>query len=263
VDFPYLITCRHAIANISEPPGAHIRVNRLVGKPPLVIQTTQSEWIGHPDDSVDICAYPFSLRKWDREEDLEVGRFKLESPDTIERVSKHYGLDLGAEVFIIGAFVGQIGQRKNIPIVRTANIAAMPDEPISPYSKRRPAYLVETRSLGGVSGSPMFLHTESGRLHGGARPGWRTSGSDVITMPYVLIGMIIAHHTGNYRSDFGTVDPEDKDVIPGQDADFNAGISVAVPVNQIIETLDQPSLQLARDAAVLERRQKACENSSD
>ena len=121
-----------------------------------------------------------------------------------------------------------------------ATVAALPIEPVAFGSPRRPAYLVETKSLGGTSGSPVFLHTE---------PNARTIGDPLL--PCFLVGMMQGIHSGQYAADF--IEGADK-VVP-KDADFNAGIGIVLPYTQIMEGLDDPALREAR-LKVLEAKRK-------
>ncbi len=254
LDFYYVVTCRHVIKNFRET-AIWIRVNRK-DKPPLVIESAKSEWVGHPESSVDISVWPFDLRRFDADDELDIGFIPRETDPHIRRISEHYGFSLGVSVFIVGAFTARIGERSNIPIVRFGNIAAMPSEPIPPYSRWKPAFLIETRSLGGTSGSPVFFHTAPERLPAGSRRGVLNRDTGEVPVPYILIGMIISNHAGSYVTDFaanGADDPgsDDRDrVLPPGDSDFNAGISVALPVSHIFEALDHPGLQSARDATM-------------
>ena len=75
----------------------------------------------------------------------------------------------------------------------------MPEEPIEFFSPNRPAYLVETRSLGGLSGSPVFLHRYPDRPRGDlvtmgyaqAIPGRPMADRTPVVLPYALIGMVL------------------------------------------------------------------------
>src|SRR5690606_30737090 len=101
----------------------------------------------------------------------------------------------GDPVFIAGVFVGRVGDRRNIPVLRLASIAATADEPVAWGSPRRPAYLIETKSLGGTSGSPVFLHTAAGGRHLGENDAefldvWKNPETGEIEGPYYLIGMM-------------------------------------------------------------------------
>ncbi len=77
-----------------------------------------------------------------------------------DEIIKDQNIGLGDEVFITGLFGYVAGSQKNIPIVRVGNIAMMPDEKVPTEGEPMEAYLIEARSMGGLSGSPV---SESGR----------------------------------------------------------------------------------------------------
>jgi hypothetical protein len=61
-------------------------------------------------------------------------------------------------------FVGRIGEQRNIPVLRIGTIAAMRDEPLRTQYGYHEAFLVEARSIDGLSGSPVCVHLPVGRL---------------------------------------------------------------------------------------------------
>jgi hypothetical protein len=69
----------------------------------------------------------------------------------------HHDLGVGDEVFITGLFTKVTETTKNIPIVRTGTVAMMPGEEIPFGNNLIEAYLIESRSIGGLSGSPVFV----------------------------------------------------------------------------------------------------------
>lgn len=91
----------------------------------------------------------------------------------------------GDELFLPGLFSPHKEESRNIPIIRTGTIAAMNEEPVpvelpGKIKVLMDAYLAECRSIGGLSGSPVFVtpglvrfvdvstalhHTDSGSLH--------------------------------------------------------------------------------------------------
>jgi hypothetical protein len=174
------------------------------------------------------------------------------------------GICLGDEIFITGAFVGRVGESKNIPVIRIGNIAAMPEEPIDFSSPKRPAYLIETRSLGGISGSPVFLNLQPQRIRGRVEHGRPVKVRhidserlrDEIQFPYLLIGMIIGLHGGTYPTDFVSEDDTDGLIAP-KDVEFNAGISVVITVQDIIDFLYSERLKQARRDTIGEKKKQS------
>jgi hypothetical protein len=75
-----------------------------------------------------------------------------------DEIARRYGLRVGDEVFAIGLFTLHRGKTRNVPLVRSGIVAAMPGEPLEDPSSgiEYYAYLVEMRSIGGLSGSLVF-----------------------------------------------------------------------------------------------------------
>jgi hypothetical protein len=129
----------------------------------------------------------------------------------------------GDEVFITGLFAHMSASARNLPIVRMGNIAMMPDEEVP--TKRGPmeAYLIEARSIGGLSGSPAFVRETSplggiGKFH--------------------LLGLMHGHWD---------IPPEDKNTLriaydASEDSRVNLGIATVVPARKVREVLNQPGI---------------------
>jgi hypothetical protein len=79
------------------------------------------------------------------------------TPDFI--ASENIGI--GDEVFMVGLFVGHPGKDQNLPLGRFGNLGRLASEqsPVEqPNGKLRPSHLVDMRSRGGFSGSPVFIY---------------------------------------------------------------------------------------------------------
>jgi hypothetical protein len=238
-----------------------IRVNTRDGGA-VTLDAPPKAWFYPEDPSIDVCALrDRELHHGTPSDVLDIGSISLHSMIVGPQNAKALGLSLGDEVFIAGAFIGRVGYRKNIPVVRIATIAAMPEEPVDFASPRRPAYLIETRSLGGTSGSPVFLNIEHQRKFGGERHGLRLDAlphgdeskrRQHLIMPYYLLGMIIFIHGGSYAQDF--VSEADSDIHPLKDVEFNAGIAVALPVSAILDLLNSKQVKEVRMAELVEKK---------
>jgi hypothetical protein len=265
--FHYIVTAAHIVwpnrqRRDSTPyDRIYLRINRESGLP-LEIPTCGADWLFHPDITVDLCAFQFDKDKHVPNDDASIARVDLLSmvPTQDELDSGIVGI--GDEVVIIGAFVGRVGHKSNIPIVRIGNIAAMPEEPVEFGSPRRPAYLIETRSLGGISGSPVFSHILNlkrwAQWSGAVVPRQpkRQISDPAIRTPYNLIGMIIGAHSARYFSDFiAEAETDLRSASP--DVEFNAGISVAIPAALIVEFFQMDPVRTPRDAAIEERRRRS------
>jgi hypothetical protein len=106
-------------------------------------------------------------------------------------------LDIGVweEVFVTGLFANHTGDIKNVPIARVGNLASYPAEQIQTSFGRMEAFLIEARSIGGLSGSLVFVHIGNVRVVEGQL---KTATKPV----YYLGGLIHGHYdqimaTGN------------------------------------------------------------------
>ena len=77
-------------------------------------------------------------------------------------------IGIGDDVVFIGRFIGHDGVEINTPSLRFGNISMMPGQPI-PQSERKNfpqiSYLIEGRSIGGFSGSPVFFYEKPAERH--------------------------------------------------------------------------------------------------
>ena len=260
--FVYLVSCRHVVkpfkSDRKPTPNDDpiwIRVSTKGGEP-KTYKTKRSDWVCHDDRFIDVCVYPCDIARWESEDGVDIGVLNADGMMLTPQKEEMWGrLRLGDQLFITGVFVGRIGDRKNIPVVRVATVAALPEEPVAFGSPRRPAYLIETKSLGGTSGSPVFLHVEPiGRAIGDHEHEIHPETGDVV-LPYLLVGMMLGVHSGKYAADF--IEDTDAEKVVSKDADFNAGICVVISYAQILEVIDQTPLKDARLATIEERRKQS------
>jgi len=146
----YAVTNRHVIEKANSPV---IRLNTTSGEKD-VLEFKNNDWIPHPDgDDVAVCpidfpAEQFKVRFIDRDA-------YFVTPDRI----RFFDIGVGEGTFMVGRFISHEGKQRNTPSMRFGNIAMMPDEPVPhPLNHDQESFLVETRSIGGYSGSPVFVH---------------------------------------------------------------------------------------------------------
>ena len=141
---------------------------------------------------------------------------------TSEIISKE-SIGPGDEVFITGLFVNHFGEERNIPILRIGNIAAMPEEKVKTDTMGPMDAFIEARSIGGLSGSPVFVHLT----------GVRNNVFTVGPPPIYLLGLMHGHWDAEVTKN----DSIQKDQFERERV--NMGIAIVVPVQKIIETVDQ------------------------
>jgi len=219
--FSYIVTAKHIIDGIRYKGchKVHLRLNKTDGEASWY-ETDIDDWRFHPDDdSVDVA-----LLQWRWPDNLDHTAYPIHNSDG---VIWDYDVGVGDEVFVVGLYHSHYGDKKNIPIVRIGNIAAVPEERV--YTEEFgfiEAYLIEARSTGGLSGSPVFVNP--------ARPGRIVVGgllTILSTEPsFQLIGLMHGHYDELSRGS------------EGKRSRVNEGIGIVVPVTKIIEVMTQPSI---------------------
>lgn len=227
--FAHLVTARH-VAEAIEPAEAVIAMNAKDGAP-LFLRTGDQKWFYHPTekDSVDIAVLPFGSARFD---EYDITWIPEEAFATDKKIAD-FDIGLGDELVIIGLFTRFFGSTHLIPIVRTGNIAMMPRDklPIKGFGEME-AYLAEGRSIGGLSGSPVFVRNTVNMpgVMAGGKPG-QISGLG----PLHLLGLMHGHW--DLPVSFSKAE---------QTEAVNMGVSIVVPAKKILEVLYHPELVAMR-----------------
>jgi hypothetical protein len=216
-----LVTARHNVEGALKAYGnVWVRLNTKDGGAMDIEITTPWEY---PDDPAsDVAAVPFwPLIEWEGAP-LPVEWF------VTQEVIETRGVGVGEELVVVGLFSHHIGTNRNLPIVRSGNIAAMPLEPLIDEDTGDPfyAYLAEVRSIGGLSGSPVLIALNPAtRLHvfGEARE------KEVGGWTFYLLGLIRGHWRERIERDF-------------QGSEFgnlNSGIAMVTPITDVLPLLER------------------------
>ena len=229
----YVVTAKHVIDSIANRlvDEVQVRINGATGS--RWITTPLADWFFHPDyesSHVDVAASGFHLP-----DDADHLYYPLDSLTTPEYIQEHQ-IGPGEEVFMSGLFGYHYGTERAIPIVRVGNIAAMPEEKVNTRLGPMDAYLIESRSLKGLSGSPVFLHLGIIRQVDG-QIGFAVK-TPVRGGFISLLGIVHGHFRvdGLELDDMGTEDLASNETI------LNAGIAIVTPVWRMMEVLDQPKI---------------------
>jgi Trypsin-like peptidase domain len=186
----------------------------------------------------EVLATPPGVWKTDLAHDLAVCPVETlgEHPGTgylpSDRFAQGVGARQGDDIFMLGRFGEYAGARDNRPMARFGNVALEPgDEPLNtdpPMS----TFLVEMRSRGGFSGSPVFLFWPS---YGAILAG--SSGMDHAK----LLGVDHGHFPTPLE-----IENADGNVISGCKLRENSAVSVVVPVWHLKELLEDKDLDEMR-----------------
>lgn len=218
-----------------------VRLN-IKGGGSEVVPLDDVHWWSHPDlnNLTDVAVTPCSFGK-DYFDHFPLPLWGSVVNSSTTAHLKRRGAALGQEIAIIGLFRHHRGAERNEPLVRVGNIAAMPEERVwTKYCSYTEGYLVEAHSIGGLSGSPVFLNlTYSPPMTlniGGVTYEFGEDGK-IDFHQYPLFGLMHGHwDIPNMTDEVVTED------IDGQRESINAGVGVVIPVQKIIETLYQPEL---------------------
>lgn len=167
---------------------------------------------------------PFGGKRWD-EYDIQSIPENMFATD--ERIAT-FNIGVGDEITVVGLFTRFTGITKITPLVRTGNIAMMPKDKIPTAFGEIEAYLAEGRSIGGLSGSPVF-----------ARNTVTMGGSDKQGIPIRFFGLgsfhLLGLTHGHWDLPVSFPDSQRAEAV-------NMGVSIIVPAKKILETLYHQTL---------------------
>ncbi len=239
----YLVTAKHNI----EPNRGNcnaFRVNTKDGKSRVVQFDPQQRWYDHSDAIADVCLCPIAI-----EEDWDVLVLPYGMITDKEMLGNDDWITNGSDIFITGLFADTPGATKNRPIVRKGSIAMIPAEKITTEFGVKEVYLIEARSVGGLSGSPVFWYATSDDLDMGKVFELRGIKSPSRIKPAIrqefwgLLGLIQGH--------FPTNDNEEKEPSYDRKKDkkkgiINAGIAAVTPAIKVSDILAGDELRTER-----------------
>ncbi len=247
--YQQIVTAKHVIEDINSD-VVHVRVNTRSGSAEI-LDTDTAHWHDHANEDIDLAVCPTMIPM----DCYDIMHHRIDDGVLNEKVISDREIGVGDEVFIAGMFVSRLGESRNIPIVRIGNIAAMAEEPIRTDYGYHDAYLIEARSIGGLSGSPVFVHL----------PIWRhmKDGSVVQLkgMSWYLMGMLLGHDLiANpedalaIRSEAAPEESEDEEDRLSRLVPLNTGIGIVLPIQYVIEAIEQPE--------IVEKRMSKLKNAS-
>ena len=216
-DAGYFVTAKHVIDEINKnaiSSNIGIRLNSKT-EGTIEVEAPIDKWAFHPNDTnVDVAVLPYATPPT-KDDFISIPTWDMAVTNVIIEKEK---IGVGDEVFLTGLFRSHFGRKKNLPIIRIGNIAMMPEEPIETRDfGLMIAYLIEARSIGGISGSPVFVYT------GGMRQGTLSPAR------YYWLGLMHGHWD---------IDEEKADLYDEYyQQQINVGIGIVVPTDKIMEVI--------------------------
>jgi hypothetical protein len=232
--FIVLVTAAH-IAQKLEHGEFFIRANKKDGSAIeyRVDGGTEVSWHFHPtDDSIDAAIAIWGPPHEDGVDYLCVPHNMFLDPDRI--LEKGLGTD--DEIYITGLFRLLYGTRRNLPIVRSGNLAMLPTDRVPIKDWKTPdveAYLVESRSIGGASGSPVFVQRSIK-----VQPAEHTGRPPIAAGAVFWLGLVMGawdERRISAADDWGV------------GMSIEVGLSVMVPCHRILEIFNGEDIQRQMD----------------
>jgi hypothetical protein len=234
----YAVTNRHIIEN----GGAVIRLSTQDGRK-AVFPTIKGDWVFHPDGD-DLAVYSPPL------ETLDLANCRINFARRGGIIDREiFGvMDIhpGDDVFAVGRFINHEGRQRNLPTARFGCIGQMPWEPIKQDTGfMQESFLVEARSIGGYSGSPVFLH----------RANFFSNARLTINRPTFWGPWLLGVNWGHINDWAPVCDASGRPIDPSNPRDMrvrtNTGMMAVVPAWKLAELLDRE--ELARRAHKAEK----------
>ncbi|MGC2109682.1 MAG: hypothetical protein WA655_09205 [Candidatus Korobacteraceae bacterium] len=239
---PYLVTAKHCVVGPMKRGRLFVRINTVEGSSAYV--ELKDGWIFPDEPSADVAVLPFALPPeiHERFDFRGIAEARFATP------AKHaeHEIGIGDEVIISGLFTRLRSKPINHPIVRFGNIAAMPIEHLvdTKTALDYRAILVEVRSIGGLSGSPVFVYLGPERV-----PPSKARRPDKRFL--MLIGIVRAHweHEEKGIAFKGSAFSDELDKV-------NWGIAAITPVSDLMSVLYGDELMARRKEADNEYRMR-------
>lgn len=223
-EFAIAVTNRHVI----EQGAPVIRLNRKDGGVTVLVRR-RKDWIYHPDGiDIAICPIPLST-------DTEQYRTIATAAFATKERLRELDIGIGDDVFAVGRFIHRDGTQRNVPTARFGHIAQMPSDILDEQGRTQESFLVEARSIGGYSGSAVFVHIPPLVL----RPG-----STELSMNFYgpfLLGIDWSHMLHRIP----VLDSNGKELVGsrfGEHVGSNTGMMGVIPAWRLAEVLETPEL---------------------
>lgn len=225
----YAVTNRHVGRSCG-----FARLNRRDGTVEI-LKIESEQWLFHESSDLAVALIEWSPT-WEETFGVAVIPHSMFlSPDEISSLE----VGPGDDTFTVGRFVGHDGRERNLPVAWLGNIAMLPLEPVEFEDEGlQNVFLIESRTVQGYSGSPVFLNIPPWELRESPRNTLRQTLARGLGGPGDRLGYI-----RYYTRLLGVVAA----TLPDQNGE-NTGMMAAVPAWELLELLNYPEIQKQRQA---------------
>jgi len=226
----YLVTAKHCKEEASTIGRLCARFNLSAGGT-TSLDLSGRDWYEPEDQGVDLALTVLPSMEGIKVRPICVCGFVSDADSDYESPG------IGDDVFIVGMFPPTRGTSQNLPVVRGGILSALPGEDFIDDRTGHPfkAYLTESRSLGGLSGSPVAVVTSW-------MSNWRNqyveSPRSIGHQGCKLLGIVRGHFF--YEAGPGYL-------IPGaSNEEIHAGLSYVTPIQELTNLLHRADVSKAR-----------------
>jgi hypothetical protein len=224
----YFVTAKHVADDLKDR-EIFFLVNKKGGGTTDKIGLVDNQWTLHPEDmTADLAVVQVVIHPT-----ADIMPIALESiglPDKLNQLR----VGIGDETHTIGLFSQITATKSHLPIVRSGNIAMMPTEQIQTEYGYADVYLIEARSLGGMSGSPVFVqptYRKKAKLADGTETVEFSKGPGE-----TLLGIMHGHWS------IRESDINKPTFVNDRKTGVNYGVAIVVPAYKLYETINRPEL---------------------
>jgi hypothetical protein len=248
-ELAYLVTAAHNItkaAKDSSDKQVWLRVNTKTEGAKWEAPSHTGSWATSVDENVDIAVLKIGIdQKWDHiawrfSGDSVVFDDSLDTIDTGDRK-----VELGDELVFAGLFHPHEGKERNIPLVRIGHVSALRWEPVLSRDNRpMDLYLVESHSIGGLSGAPVFVDIITAKRALPPTSGYSAGAYDPHSVTkFKLFGVVHGHFGIEDILEDALTPPKTKKRVKrktkAQEESINFGISMVIPAEKVAEIIQR------------------------
>lgn len=229
----YFVTAKHVASDL-ENEEVYFLVNRKSGGTTRM-NGVGDAWYLHPtDNTADVAITQMAVTP--DADIIAIPTADFVTPKDFQDAT----IGIGDEVFITGLFKPVSYSESLLPIVRHGNIAMLPREQVQTAMGYANVYLVEARSIGGLSGSPVWARGSMLSTFKNSQSGKLVPAS--IVGPGKFFGLMHGHWDVRESA-------MNEYEIANDPRGVNLGISIVVPAMKILETLYSLPLIAKRNEA--------------
>ena len=156
------------------------------------------------------------------------------------------GIGIGDEIYVTGLFRFVTGKDSNQVVTRMGSLSMIPSERVPSMKWHKDGiegYLVESRSIGGLSGSPVFVQRSIE-----VQPTEHTGRKPLAAGAMFWLGLVHGHWDVKENQ----VDGFSSDAWSKGREQINTGMAIVVPFDKIMEVIKQDELKWWAEQAVKE-----------